>query len=83
MTITARRLSKLIARYCKRPKNSAGGSLHIVIDDGNYERQHIQYCIEFAETHKDYSGARLGRLLFIASRAQRIKAIKLSKEIRQ
>lgn len=82
MTITARRLSKLIARYCKRPKNSVGGSLHIVIDDCNYERQFIQYCIEFAEMRKDYSGARLGRLLFIASRTQRIKAIKLSKEIR-
>jgi hypothetical protein len=32
----------LVQTYCKL--HPAGGSLHIVLDDGNVETVHIQYC---------------------------------------
>ena len=30
-------------------KNPAGGSLHVVLGDGNTADSHVQFCIDYAE----------------------------------
>jgi hypothetical protein len=50
-----------------------GGSLHIVLDDGNIELGNVEYCIKYAEEHNDAPGAALGRLLRYLTRTQRDK----------
>jgi len=64
------------------PGCGAGGSLHIVIDDPNFEDESIQYCIECARNPgfwvcrdhydgHDEAGELLGRLLLLMSITQR------------
>jgi hypothetical protein len=57
--------------------HAAGGSLHIVLDDGNLEDGNIQFCIEWAEEHGDAAGAALGRLLLEMTRTQRAKVYRI------
>lgn len=43
------RLTQLIQMiYAKHP---AGGALHIVLDDGNTEDRHIQWCIDHLDEY--------------------------------
>lgn len=45
------RLTQLIlAIYDKYP---AGGALHVVLDDGNTEDNHIQWCIDHLDEYSD------------------------------
>jgi hypothetical protein len=53
--------------------HGAGGSLHIVLDDGNLEDGSVQFCIDSAEERGDAAGAALGRLLLQMTRTQRAK----------
>ena len=53
--------------------NGVGGVLHIVLDDGNVHDDHVQFCIDRAETEGDARGAALGRVLLSMSRTQRRK----------
>ncbi len=57
-----------------------GGSLHIVLDDGNLEDEQVQFCIENAiaghwctDDKPDEAGELLGRLLLLMSMTQRRK----------
>lgn len=43
--------------------NPTGGSLHIVLDDGNDAIEHLEYCKDFAETKGDRAGYYLACLL--------------------
>lgn len=36
--------------------NPTGGSLHIVLDDGNADRASVEFCKKWAEDHKDHAG---------------------------
>lgn len=45
------------------PGNEAGGSLHVVLDDCNWERDHVQFCYEYASELGDFSGAAFARAL--------------------
>ena len=54
-------------------KNPAGGSLHVVLGDGNTADSHVQFCIDYAERNGDGAGAALGRVLLAMSRTQRGK----------
>ena len=56
--------------YMDAPGNGVGGSLHIVLDDGNHDKRHIQWCIDYAEERKDAEGARIGRLLLGMTKTQ-------------
>lgn len=40
-----------------------GGSLHIVLDDGNMEADHILFTLEWAMEHDDVDGVALSKLL--------------------
>ena len=54
-------------------EHAAGGSLHIVLDDGNLEDHNVDFCIEYAEKEGDGAGLALARLIRSASRTQRQK----------
>lgn len=53
--------------------NGVGGSLHIVLDDGNVNNDDIIWCIEFAKKNKDKAGVELGEILLRMSKTQRKK----------
>lgn len=63
----------LVHAYYRKPGNEVGGNLHIVLDDGNVEDGHIQYCLEQAEADGDEDGVVLASLLLRMSRTQRSK----------
>jgi hypothetical protein len=60
----------LIEAYYKLDGNGAGGELHIVLDDGNYERDSIRYCIGAATKVETRW---LGHVLLMLSNSQRRK----------
>jgi hypothetical protein len=57
--------------YCK--ENLGGGSLHIVISDGNLEDVFVKRCIEWSQESKDSEGEELGQVLLLMSKTQRGK----------
>lgn len=59
--------------YYGLPGNSAGGSLHIVLDDGNREDKHIQWCFDDALKNGDVEGAALATAIMFMSKTQRRK----------
>ena len=59
--------------YDNQPGNAAGGSLHIILDDGNIEDNSVQYCIQYAIEHKDRPGENLARKLLLLSWRQRAR----------
>jgi hypothetical protein len=44
-----RRLDVLARAIYETPEGGCGCCLHIVLDDGNFERHHVEYCLENAE----------------------------------
>ena len=58
------------AYYCKNP---TGGSLHIVLDDGNVDDSHVVFCLKRAEENNDLDGVRIAKLLLRMSKTQRLK----------
>lgn len=71
-------LVPLIVDYYARPENGAGGSLHIVLDDGNVEDDSVAFCEHYAGEAGDGAGRVLARLLGMCSVTQRRKAIRLA-----
>lgn len=57
-------LDSVIEAYYER--NVTGGSLHIVLDDGNWRRDHIEFCLEWARNHDDPVGEAISKLLLRA-----------------
>jgi len=53
--------------------NGVGGSLHIVLDDGNVEDGHVRWCIERAKECGDEEGVKLGETLLSMTKTQRKK----------
>lgn len=63
----------LIEAYYAKSGNGVGGSLHIVLEDGNVEDHHVRWCLECAEKHGDTDGVELAKLLLAMSKTQRLK----------
>lgn len=63
----------LIEMYYTLPGNQVGGSLHIVLDDGNIERQHVEFCKKYALEQHDYVGAAIANMMLRMSLTQRKK----------
>jgi len=57
--------------YYKLPGNGCGGSLHIVLDDGNLETEHVQFSLDWAEEHNDPKGIELAKALLELTEDQR------------
>lgn len=71
--ITVPKLIEECKKYYQLPNNRVGGSLHIVLDDGNIEDSHIEYCIGYAKENGDDEGVLLGQILLKATKTQRKK----------
>jgi hypothetical protein len=63
----------LVEAYYALPGNSVGGSLHVVLDDGNVEDDHVRSCLEYARERGDKEGVELAEVLLRMSRTQRNK----------
>jgi hypothetical protein len=61
----------LIRSYYAKEGNEAGGLLHVVLDDGNLERSHIEYCGEQACAAGDVDGFRIVCMLLSMTPTQR------------
>ena len=62
---------KMVKEYYSIEDNSAGGSLHCVLDDGNLTDSDVEWCINFAKENYDYKGVGLGVMLSCLSYEQR------------
>lgn len=58
-----RKRTGLIDRYYAMDGNGVGGSLHIVLDDGNHDRGSVQFCLDWAIREGDRAGEALARAL--------------------
>lgn len=54
-------------------ENRAWGSLHIVLDDNNVDNDDVEFCIGWAQEHKDTEGETLARILLDMSKSQRLR----------
>ena len=50
-----------------------GGSLHIVLDDGNIEDDDVEFSINHARGENDHLGELIGLLMLQLSKTQRLK----------
>lgn len=57
-------LDGVIQAYWQR--HVTGGSLHIVLDDGNWNRRSIDFCAGFAKERSDFVGEAIAKLLLQA-----------------
>jgi hypothetical protein len=64
--------------YYAKPGNGVGGSLHIVLDDGNVDDGSVEFCRKFAMEQGDDDGVALADILLRMSRTQRHKLYRLS-----
>lgn len=62
---------ELIEYYTTQIDNPTGGSLHIVLDDGNLDDGDLFHCQEFAQKHKDDFGYFLATLLRYFTKEER------------
>ena len=69
----------LVQAYYAKPGNGAGGSLHIVLDDGNIETHFVEFCKEYALENNDQDGVELAELLLHMSYTQRRKLYRMEK----
>jgi len=69
----------LVRAYYALPGNSTGGSLHIVLDDGNTDDSSVLFCIRRAHQLDDTDGITLAEILLKMSRTQRRKLYSLDK----
>lgn len=61
----------LVKKYYAKSGNEIGGSLHLVLEDGNTSTTHVEYCLRFAQENNDIDGIVLAELLLKMSRTQR------------
>jgi len=67
----------LIRQYYSKSGNGAGGSLHIVLEDGNVDDGNVEFCVKFAKESGDKDGEVLGNILLLMSKTQRMKLYKI------
>ena len=70
MPLTEPDLMRLRGAFYALPENLSGGSLHVVLDDGNWEREHVEFCRGLAADRGDVAGERLAGLLLTLSDEQ-------------
>jgi hypothetical protein len=51
-------------------ENPAGGSLHITLDDGNYRKKDIEFCLKNAKENSDYWGELIATMLLEFSESE-------------
>lgn len=71
MRPTVPEVMPLVRRYYE--KHPSGGSLHILLDDGNVSDSDADFCLKAATEAGDADGVELARLVAQMSRTQRLK----------
>lgn len=71
--ITPQSVSVSCWAYYRVKGNAAGGSLHIVLDDGNYSDAAIESCINWAMEVGDNFGFLLGKLILKLNKKERVE----------
>lgn len=66
------KVRELTNEFCELEGNSSGGSLHIVLDDGNTEGHHVEWCRERARENRDEAGFWLAQLLLMLTDEERV-----------
>ena len=74
---TVREVIPWVRDYYELPGNAAGGSLHIVLEDGNVDEPLVAHCIQYAAKRGDKAGVALGNILLRMSPTQRAKVADL------
>ncbi len=69
----------LVRAYYAKPGNEVGGSLHLVLDDGNVRDDDVRSCLQFARERADADGVALAEKLLPMSRTQRRKLGRLNR----
>ena len=59
-------------------KNAAWGSLHIVLDDNNFDNDSVLLCVQHAHEQEDFEGEELAQYLVVMSKTQRKKIARLA-----
>ena len=59
--------------YYSKDDNGVGGTLHIVLEDGNVKDDDVEFCIKLAIEKGDKDGEKLGKILLTMSKTQRTK----------
>ena len=67
----------LVKAHYRKEGNGVGGSLHIVLDDGNVSDDNVRFCIQWAKELGDEDGVALAELLMRMSRTQRTKLYRI------
>lgn len=62
-----------IVGYCRLRDNSGGGSLHVVVDDGNYSDDTLMYALNFCIRESDFQGVLLLNLIMLIPSDQRFR----------
>lgn len=62
---------QLVRTYYAKPGNGAGGCLHLVLDDGNIQDNHVEFCRDYARQENDDDGVILATSLLKMSLDQR------------
>lgn len=70
---TVPEVAPLVRAYLAKWGNGAGGSLHIVLSDGNIRDGDVLSCLECAARAGDEDGVRLAVLLAHMTKTQRAK----------
>ena len=73
MKPTVPKVLPLMREFQSKKGNEVGGVFHIVLDDGNVENRHVEWCLELAKQNGDELAIRLGELLMKMSKTQRLK----------
>ena len=69
-------LDDMIARYYSKDGNGVGGNLHVILDDGNVNDLHIDFCRHECVEDGDVDGlAVLDLIAAIPTKAERRAAI--------
>ena len=63
----------IVNAYMAKPGNGVGGSLHIVLCDGNTDGHSVEFCQQWAAEQGDEDGEALARVLLRMSRTQRLR----------
>lgn len=71
-------VAKLIAAYCAKPGNEAGGNCHVVLDDRNIEDDFVRSALGRCEEAGDEDGAAIMRLFAQMKRTGRGRTIDLA-----
>lgn len=73
MKPTIPEIIQLLREFGRKPKNSVGGNLHIVLEDGNVNDSDVQFCLDAAKADCDAEAVALAEIILKMSKTQRKK----------